>query len=111
MPYSANVAPIARLNDSFRSTLMGSRVLFSHGLSLLPEAEQNDILTAVRNFNAFTRNNDPYGEHDFGTFIHEGKRILFKIDYYDSTMTGGSENPADPSQTTRVLTIMLAEEY
>ena len=34
-----------------------------------------------------------------------------KLDYFDKELKFGSENPADPSKTTRVLTIMLAEEY
>jgi len=41
----------------------------------------------------------------------EGERILFKISYYDRSLIGHSPDHADPSVTTRVLTIMLAEEY
>ncbi len=48
---------------------------------------------------------------DFGALQIDGERILFKIDYYDRSLTGHSPDPADPSYTTRVLTIMLAEEY
>jgi Protein of unknown function (DUF3768) len=54
--------------------------------------------------------NDPYKERDPGAFVH-GNRIFWKIDYYDTTLTKGSEDPSDPKQTVRVLTIMLASEY
>ncbi len=62
-------------------------------------------------FDSFTEDNDPHGEHDFGAFEHAGQRIFWKIDYYAPDMEHGSENPADPQQTVRVLTIMLAREY
>jgi hypothetical protein len=65
----------------------------------------------VETFDLFTQDNDPYGERDFGAFEHNGARIFWKIDYYDLTMTNGSEDPSDPKQTVRVLTIMLASEY
>jgi hypothetical protein len=42
---------------------------------------------------------------------HNGERIFWKIDTHDRACKYDSESPADPAQTTRVLTIMLAEEY
>jgi hypothetical protein len=62
-------------------------------------------------FNNFTPDNDPYKEHDFGRFEAGGRTFIWKIDYYDKSMTLGAEDPADPERTTRVLTIMLAEDY
>ena len=55
-----------------------------------------------------TTANDPYGEHDFGSFDYKGQKIFWKIDYYDLNYEYMSENPADPTITNRVLTIMLA---
>jgi hypothetical protein len=49
-------------------------------------------------------------EHDFGSIEVAGETIFWKIDYHGSDMASGSEDPADPERTTRVLTIMLAEE-
>lgn len=51
-----------------------------------------------------------YGERDFGAFDHAGERIFWKIDYYDRTLRHGSEDPSDPTQTVRLLTIMFASE-
>ena len=66
----------------------------------------------VRDFDNFTEENDPYGEHDFGAFEVEGVgRIFFKVDYYDTDYSGGSDDPTDLEKTRRVLTVMLAEEY
>ncbi|WP_319312356.1 DUF3768 domain-containing protein [Shinella sp.] len=63
-------------------------------------------------FDCFTPNNDPYGEHDFGGFTDpEAGRVFWKIDYYDTDYRYGSDNPADPTVTRHVLTVMLASEY
>jgi Protein of unknown function (DUF3768) len=69
---------------------------------------QTGLLAAVRSFNNFTSDNDPHGEHDFSSVELEGVIYFFKIDYYARDMQGGSEDPADPQQTTRVLTVMRA---
>jgi len=69
------------------------------------------VIRRVATFSDFTADNDPHREHDFGSFEIAGRKIFWKIDYYDAEMAFGSEDPADPSKTTRVLTIMLASEY
>jgi hypothetical protein len=102
---------IRTLNDALRTTFEGGRVLVTQGVRALPLEVNAAALQAVQAFDAFTPENDPYGEHDFGSFELQGARIMWKIDYYDPSLTGGSEDPADPEVTTRVLTIMLAEEY
>ena len=70
-----------------------------------------EIITKVRNFDAFDENNDPYNEHDFGAFDYKGKRIFWKIDYYDQKFLYLSPDVSNPRVTNRVLTIMYAEEY
>jgi hypothetical protein len=86
-------------------------VFQTQGISALPQRDQSAIREKVELFDSFTEDNDPHGEHDFGAFEHAGGKIFWKIDYYAPDMERGSENPADPKQTVRVLTIMLASEY
>jgi uncharacterized protein DUF3768 len=97
------------LNDELRRTFSGGKIMMTNGLSSHPDHIR--ILNRVRTFNAFTEDNDPYGEHDFGAFDHAGDVIFFKIDYYDKDLSFGSPDPSDPEVTTRVMTIMLAAEY
>lgn len=104
-------ALIRDLNDSFRSTFVGGRVLMTAGVHGLPEEVRAQVLTEVHEFRDFTEDNDPHGEHDFGAFDVSGHTFFWKIDYYDNTECFGSEDPSDPEKTTRVLTVMLAEDY
>jgi hypothetical protein len=81
------------------------------GVAALTEDELTKVLERVRHFDEFTTDNDPHGEHDFGNFDLASISYFFKIDYYSPDMQGGSEGPANPEKTTRVLTIMKADEY
>ncbi|MFV0410759.1 MAG: DUF3768 domain-containing protein [Paracoccus sp. (in: a-proteobacteria)] len=65
----------------------------------------------VAAYDNFTPDNDPYGEHDFGSFELDGQKLYFKIDYYDLDERMHSPDPSDPDVTCRVLTVMLASEY
>ena len=85
--------------------------MITAGVKALGQEKVNQIVRKVQTFDQFTKDNDPYEEHDYGSFVHEGEKILWKIDYYDKNLEFGSEDPADPSKTTRVLTIMTALEY
>ena len=98
---------IKTLNDNFRKTFIGGRVMLTSGIRAKTQDEIAEILEKVRSFDNFTTANDPYGEHDFGSFDYKGQKIFWKIDYYDLNYEYMSENPADPTITNRVLTIML----
>ena len=102
---------IRNLNDAFRRSLAGGKVMMTAGIAALPDATRAKVLDEVRKFDAFSADSDPHGEHDFGNFGVDGRKLFWKIDYFDAAMEFGSEDPADPSKTTRVLTIMLASEY
>ena len=103
---------IAELNDLCRTAMgVAGRAYQTAGISALTPAEQSAIREKVETFDVFSDDNNPYGERDFGAFDHNGQRIFWKIDYYDRSMTKGSEDASDPAQTVRVLTIMLASEY
>ena len=91
--------------------LTDGRVYLTRGVAALPEDDQAAILERVRTYGDFTPSNDPYGEHDFGAFEHNGHRIFWKVDAYDRDLQYGSPDPADPRVTRRVLTIMLAGDY
>ncbi len=102
---------IRDLNDAFRRSLTGGRVMLTDGVMHLSIESRARLLKKVCTFEAFDAGNDPYGEHDFGTVDHAGEKYFFKIDCYDKDLLYGSENPADPIVTTRVMTIMRADEY
>ena len=102
---------IASLNDDFRRTFQGGTVLATAGVKHQGDAFLGQALDTVQRFNDFTHDNDPHREHDFGAFTLDRQKLFWKIDYYDSDLKYGSEDPADPAVTQRVLTVMMADEY
>ena len=103
-------ARIRALNDELRAHLRGGTVM-TPGVAALGQVAVDWIVKTIAVFDDFCHANDPYEEHDFGSFEADGQKIFFKIDYYDKTLTYHSPDPSDPSVTERVITIMLAEEY
>ena len=99
------------LNDELRQHLIGGAAVMTPGVAALGREAIERIVKTIAVFDDFCHANDPYEEHDFGSFEAEGKTIYFKIDYYDRKLEMHSPDPADPNVTERVITIMLAEEY
>jgi len=112
MTTDSQIRTIAKLNDLCRTAMgVASRVFQTQGINAFSPKDQSAIREKVERFDAFTEDNDPHGERDFGAFEHCGECIFWKIDYYAPDLLHGSEDPSDPKQTIRVLTIMLASEY
>ena len=102
---------IARLNDEFRSTFENGKLLMTAAVKALSVELRAAAIVAVRAFNAFTKDNDPYEEHDCASFTLNGQCFFWAIDYYDESCTYRSKDPCDEDATTRVLTLMLGQEY
>lgn len=86
-------------------------VVMTRAVAELEECEKREIIVALKAFDDFTPDNDPYGEHDFGSLEVGEHKLFWKIDYYSPDMRGGSSDASDPKQTKRVLTIMFRDEY
>ena len=104
-------ARIRELNDAFRSSFIGGRIMITDGVVALGPTAPHHVAHAVRTYAAFDAGNDPYDEHDFGAVEVPGERLFWKIDYYDHRFEYGSPDPSLPALTGRTLTIMLASEY
>ncbi|MDO8240992.1 MAG: DUF3768 domain-containing protein [Candidatus Moranbacteria bacterium] len=103
---------IAFLNDQLRKTGLGGKFVITGGVASLGDEKLAGVVNAMREYDTWSEDNDPHGEHDFGMLtLANSQKVFFKIDYYDTRMEFGSDDPADPEKTTRVLTLMLAEEY
>lgn len=104
-------ALIRHHNDQARQFARASTVYFTRGVVALGKQGVIAALRAVRQFDAFNADNDPYHEHDMGVLTLGDERLFWKIDYYDLDHRYASPDPTDPEVTSRVLTIMLASEY
>ncbi|WP_261334980.1 DUF3768 domain-containing protein [Rhizobium leguminosarum] len=104
-------AAICSLNDAFRRNPTAGRVVITRAVSALPHDQRLALLMAVVGFDDFNAGNDPYNEHDFGAIEQDGVSYFWKIEYYDQDYGMGSQDPANPHVTRRVLTIMRADEY
>lgn len=102
---------IKELNDNFRKSFLGGRVMITQKVQMLSAEAQRELFDRVKQFNDFTKENDPYGEHDFGSIKFQNDIYFWKIDYYDINFLYHSPDPSNTSITNRVLTIMHADEY
>ena len=104
-------ATITQLNDQLRKHGIGGKMFMTSGIQSLEAWHREAVINAVREFDDFTTDNDPHGEHDLGFVVVSGTKVMWKIGYFDPTMSHASEDPRDNKKTLRVVMIMLAEEY
>lgn len=102
---------IRDLNDVLRKTMEGGQWLITPGVVGLGPGAMTEAVRAVQAFEEFSSDNDPYGEHDFGSVQVMGETLFWKIDYLDNDKMYGSPDPSNADLTERVLTVMLASEY
>ena len=86
-----------------RSSPGSTKVLLTREVTALPEDVPECLVGAVKAFDAFTEDNDPYGEHDFGAIELDGerywcpecedhpRRLVLRRDFENGR--GESENP------------------
>ena len=102
---------IRALNDELRQNFTTGTAIMTAGVAALGAETVARIVKTIDVYDDFCHANDPYEEHDFGSFEVDGHTVFFKIDYFDKSRSYHSPDPSDPSVTERVITIMLAEEY
>ena len=86
MSDSKTTAKVRELNDLFRKTGRGGRIMLTQGIQALGQQTVMETMAKVRAFDKFTKDNDPYGEHDFGKIVHGHETVFFKLDYYDKAL-------------------------
>jgi hypothetical protein len=77
------------LNDDFRRTFVGGLVMITAGVEAMPDEQRRSLLAKVRAFDAFTEDNDPHGEHDFGAVDEGGVRCFWRRTASSETQWGG----------------------
>jgi len=111
MTIDQRTAAIRAVNDAFRQDLRGGKLLLTSGVMAHTDGRVAALLLAIAALDVFDADNDPYGEHDFGSLTYMGQPVFWKIGYYDLDLKYGSPDPANPDVTRRAMTIMMAWEY
>lgn len=113
---TSRTATIARMNDDARLGLdRRARITFTRNCleTCSPTPETHPAIVQAQLLKAFRHcefaADSP--EHDFASILYQGRKVWLKIDYYNLACEYGSEDPANAAITTRVITIMLPEDY
>ena len=68
---------IRALNDELRQHLIGGLAVITPGVAALGQKAVERIVKTIAVFDDFCHQNDPYEEHDFGSFDVDGHTIDF----------------------------------
>lgn len=105
------VQAIATLKYELRKDGTGGSISITRGVTSIEGADREALLAALAAFDSFDLNDGPHGGRDFGDLTMWNTELLLKLDYNAPGLCFGSNDPADPAVTHRVLTIMLPEEW
>ena len=106
---------LSKINDTLRVNLITNtgrascegitgRLIVTRSVADMPGDQMIAILSAVAHFRDFTEDNDPHGEHDFGSVSLMGEKWFWKFDYYDEHFEAFGHD-------VHVLTIMNSTDY
>jgi hypothetical protein len=117
---SKTLSVITQHNDMFRTSFgkckdLKGQIVQTQGVAALGPVATMIIAEKIMRYDNFTEDNDPYGEHEFGSvIIHDNGvpiTVWWKIDLYDANYERGAEDPEDTARTARVMTISLPSEH
>ena len=92
---NAKRAKIRALNDAFRKSFWGGRIMMTAGVAALEAPVRNAVVEKIKAFDSFDDENDPWGQHGFVSVEHFGQTFFAKIDYYNRDLSGHSEDATD----------------
>ena len=101
---------IRALDDHLRKHPTSDVAIMTPGVAALGQEAANRIIKTITTFDDFCHANNPYENHDNGSFEADGRTVFFKIDHYERPPDSPSPGPVDQRDRVRVITVMLAEE-
>ena len=113
MSYEECAHQTAQKNDLLRRTCTGDQLEISPGVAALPSKVVGEALFIMRTFEEFNTKNDPYQNHDFGSFDVDGHTFLFQVDAKAgvcSLMLSSEYRGLVRSPTTAPTALMLTAE-
>lgn len=115
-PRVDRIEAIARLNDRARLGLdPTARIVITRNcLAAFCDPDTVDaVMVQAQLLAAFRRcqfsADSP--ERDFAAILFRERKVWLKVDYFDRSLEYGSDDPADAAITTRVITVLLPEDY
>ena len=102
---------IRTLNDAFRRTFVGGTVVITAGVEALPSTNAARSSRRCAPSTPSPTTTIPTANTTSARSTRAASAASGRSTMYDRETEMGSPDPADPSVTTRVLTIMLADEY
>jgi hypothetical protein len=101
---------IQTIDDHLRKNPTADVAIMTPGIAALGREATDRIIKTITTFDDFCCANDPYEDHDAGSFEAEGRTISFKIDHFERPPVSPSLEPTQQTDRVRIITVMLAEE-